>query len=122
MKDTFCRLYGSYEALNRGKITEALIDFTSGIDEFIELNRQTNSPNFKENIKCLLQQVSEKKLLLGCSIFSDEDSDAKHSTTGLVTGKIILISLFQIIIFRKKKRTIDNDYAFFCLKQDMHIP
>ena len=74
---TLCRLYGSYHALESGKIAKALIDFTGGFDEIIDLTEKLCRPNFTEEIKCILQQASTNKFFIGCSIFSNDESNEK---------------------------------------------
>ena len=63
------RLCGSYEAMEGGFTTDALIDMTGGIEEAFELNSAaTATQEFKEQIKRVLWQAYLRKSMLGCSI------------------------------------------------------
>jgi len=63
------RLCGSYEAMEGGFTTDALIDMTGGIEEAFELNTpSTATKDFKEQIKRVLWQAYLRKSMLGCSI------------------------------------------------------
>ena len=63
------RLCGSYEAMEGGFTTDALIDMTGGIEEAFELNSAaTATKEFKEQIKRVLWQAYLRKSMLGCSI------------------------------------------------------
>ena len=41
----YCRIFGCYEALHLGSVTEALEDFTGGVAESVELHKD----GFNEN-------------------------------------------------------------------------
>jgi hypothetical protein len=63
------RVCGSYEAMEGGFTTDALIDMTGGIEEAFELNSSsTAATDFKEQIKRVLWQAYLRKSMLGCSI------------------------------------------------------
>ena len=56
---------GSYEALMDGKIQDALVDFTGGVSEVIDVTekRKTTQELFDE-----LKSYEEMNSLMGCSI------------------------------------------------------
>lgn len=64
------RLCGSYEAMEGGFTTDALIDMTGGIEETFDLNTGpgTNNFQFKEQIKHVLWQAHLRESMIGCSI------------------------------------------------------
>ena len=37
MDTLFCRIHGSYEALDGGNLSDALVDFTGGVSELVSL-------------------------------------------------------------------------------------
>lgn len=64
------RLCGSYEAMEGGFTTDALIDMTGGIEEAFELNSTATagSKEFQEQIKTVLRQAYYRQSMIGCSI------------------------------------------------------
>ena len=56
------RLHGSYEALKGGKASEAMVDFTGGVTEAIDLKKP--APKLFRN----LLKASERNALMSCSI------------------------------------------------------
>jgi hypothetical protein len=98
MKMIFCfRVCGSYESMVGGKIADALIDFTGGIDGSIKLHRSPPAPGFREEIKHLLCQACARKSMVGCSIRKKrEDNNSGHLDTGLIKGKYIFLFIFQM--------------------------
>jgi hypothetical protein len=42
-----CRLNGSYAALDGGNLADALVDFTGGVAEMIQLKSEAGQPIFK---------------------------------------------------------------------------
>ena len=64
------RLCGSYEAMEGGFTTDALIDMTGGIEEAFELNNAATagSKDFQDQIKAVLLQAYYRQSMIGCSI------------------------------------------------------
>lgn len=64
------RLCGSYEAMEGGFTTDALIDMTGGIEEAFELNNAATagSKDFQDQIKTVLFQAYYRQSMIGCSI------------------------------------------------------
>ena len=44
------RLHGSYECLDGGNLSDALVDFTGGVAELIQLVSETGDQIYKVNI------------------------------------------------------------------------
>ena len=66
----FCRLAGSYEALEAGNPAEALVDFTGGVSETVDLV-QGNHANDLEKRKELFQKLykyMDRESLVSASI------------------------------------------------------
>lgn len=59
----FCRLYGSYEALEGGSTAEALEDFTGGLIEHYDLGECP-----KEALLALMIRAFQMGSMFGCSI------------------------------------------------------
>ena len=57
------RLFGSYEALKSGSSSEAMVDFTGGLTELIDLGPKQPADLFTIMIKAV-----ERCALMGCSI------------------------------------------------------
>ena len=83
------RVCGSYEVIVGGLVSDGLVDFTGGIDEYVLLDHSSTASDYKEEIKRLLCQAIERKSMVGCSISKSEDesSGAESSNMGLVSGK-----------------------------------
>lgn len=81
------RLCGSYEAMEGGFTTDALIDMTGGIEEAFDINSpSTANKDFKEQIKRVLWQAYLRKSMLGCSITADPKITEAKLSNGLVKG------------------------------------
>ena len=61
-----CRLRGCYEALDGGKLQDAMVDMTGGISEVIDLNDKGSLP---PNLYDLLVHSYSMRSLQGCCIF-----------------------------------------------------
>ena len=61
----FSRLHGSYQALEGGKIQDALVDMTGGIGEVVGMHNKEEIP--KGLFKSILQ-THRMNSLMGCSI------------------------------------------------------
>lgn len=65
------RLYGSYEALEAGQTTEALIDMSGGLEEAFDLTKMNSET--KATLWTALYQASCKNSIMGCSITVDSN-------------------------------------------------
>lgn len=65
LKRVYCRLYGSYENIDGGFISDALVDFTGGISELVDItNKSTVS---KQLFQSMMKSMSMQSMI-GCSI------------------------------------------------------
>ncbi|CAF1216362.1 unnamed protein product [Adineta steineri] len=87
LEKAYAKLCGSYEAMEGGFTTDALIDMTGGIEEAFELNSTAAATaDFKEQIKRVLWQAYLRKSMLGCSITADPKVTEAKLLNGLVKG------------------------------------
>jgi hypothetical protein len=59
------RLRGNYEALDGGRIQDAIVDLTGAISEYIDLSDKSNIPN---NLYDLIRKSYQMNSLMGASI------------------------------------------------------
>nr|CAD7453235.1 unnamed protein product [Timema tahoe] len=59
----YAKLYGSYEALDGGTICEAMVDFTGGVSERIDLSRIT-----QDSLLSIMLKAYDRGSLMGCAI------------------------------------------------------
>ncbi|CAF1568337.1 unnamed protein product, partial [Didymodactylos carnosus] len=85
LEKAYAKVCGSYEAMEGGFTTDALIDMTGGIEEAFELNGVT-TPDFKDQVKRVLWQAYLRKSMLGCSITADPNVTEARLSNGLVKG------------------------------------
>ncbi|CAF3407564.1 unnamed protein product [Rotaria socialis] len=87
LEKAYAKICGSYEAMEGGFTTDALIDMTGGIEEAFELNNaSTANAEFKERVKRVLWQAYLRKSMLGCSITADPNVTEARLSNGLVKG------------------------------------
>ena len=84
LEKAYAKVHASYEALVAGSIGDALVDFTGGICENIEL-KEMSKEDLKKFFKTLVK-ASDRKSLMGCYIGALETFREKQTTTGLVMG------------------------------------
>ncbi|CAF0870416.1 unnamed protein product [Rotaria sordida] len=85
LEKAYAKVYGSYEVLAGGFITDGLVDLTGGMDEVIMFDEELSSPDFKEKIKRLILQAFARKSIVGCVIFNTLGTEG-ILPNGLVSG------------------------------------
>ena len=83
LEKAFAKLHGSYAALKGGSTCEALVDFTGGISEVVNLKRRGMS---EQDLFKLLLQAYKKRSLNCCSIQPDPDIHEARTELGLIKG------------------------------------
>ena len=85
------RLHGSYGALDGGNLSDALVDFTSGISEMIDLTLKNEQfsrhpEQKKELFDTLAQELEDHALMCAAITATNEDEMEQRTELGLVKG------------------------------------
>ncbi|CAL8072205.1 unnamed protein product [Orchesella dallaii] len=87
LEKAYAKLCGSYGALDGGNLCDALIDFTSGIGEMINLREGYTSLESKEKLRKQMLRRHDEHALMCCAISTNDSSLFETRTrTGLVIG------------------------------------
>eukprot|EP00058_Branchiostoma_floridae_P005388 XP_002590876.1 hypothetical protein BRAFLDRAFT_129583 [Branchiostoma floridae] len=89
LEKAYAKLYGSYEALKGGSVTEAMEDFTGGVTEGMDLR---NAP--KDLLK-IVEKAMMRNSLMGCSVEADPNAIDSKMDNGLVMGHAYSITGLQ---------------------------
>ena len=95
LEKAFAKLHGGYASLRGGSTCEALVDFTGGISEVVNLNKpgMTGAELFR-----LLLTADNKKSLNCCSIQPDPNIHEARTALGLVKGHAYSITKVNIFL------------------------
>ena len=83
------RLHGSYEVLDGGNLGDALVDFTSGVTQFVSLkdDYRTDDEEKKRRLFRTMASEIEDHALMCCAIsVADSAEMEKKTDLGLVKG------------------------------------
>ena len=86
------RLHGSYEALDGGNLSDALVDFTGGVSELVALESEAGEKLYEEEerraelFSRLVEEVSQHSLLC-CAIRAGRGEEQTRTEVGLVRGQ-----------------------------------
>ena len=85
------RLHGSYEALDGGNLSDALVDFTGGVSELVALESETGEKLYEEEERraelfSRLVEESAQHSLLCCAIRAGRGEEESRTEVGLVRG------------------------------------
>ncbi|XP_055875856.1 calpain-9-like isoform X2 [Biomphalaria glabrata] len=96
LEKAYAKLRGSYEALDGGKIQDALVDMTGGISEVIDLQKKNQVSPELYNLLCTSYQM---RTLMGACIFKPENSPPNEIElpNGLYNGHAYSITGFTQI-------------------------
>nr|KAG5703165.1 hypothetical protein BaRGS_027330 [Batillaria attramentaria] len=94
LEKAYAKLRGCYEALDGGKIQDAMVDLTGGISEVINIEDKNN---ILPNLYDLLMRSFSMKSMQGCSIFRPDGSTQTEIElpNGLYMGHAYSITGFQ---------------------------
>ncbi|GFR57893.1 calpain-A-like [Elysia marginata] len=95
LEKAYAKLYGSYEALKDGNLSEAMVDFTGGVPEKFDLK---NAPS---NLYQMMLKARQRSSLLGCLIESERERELAN---GLVAGQCYSITSVLLIDIKTTRR------------------
>jgi len=103
IEKAYAKLYGCYGNLEGGFSNDALVDFTGGISEMIDLKAARRSPNGGADLYDILYSMMQKSSLLGCHIAAARIPEMSLSS-GLYTGHAY--SITNLVKLKIKDKSI----------------
>ncbi|KAK3095784.1 hypothetical protein FSP39_019019, partial [Pinctada imbricata] len=87
LEKAYAKLYGDYESLQNGKTADAMVDFTGGVAEKIELSK-LNMRDEENKLKLFgkMKEAVENKSLVNCNIQCQRTEVGKELPQGLILG------------------------------------
>ncbi|XP_059080886.1 calpain-5-like isoform X2 [Tigriopus californicus] len=92
LEKAYAKLHGTYEVLDGGNLSDALVDFTSGVSEVIEIDSEVNgyrTDDFEKK-KCFFKSLiteMEDHALMCCAVKATSSAEMEQRTDlGLVKG------------------------------------
>ena len=83
LEKAYAKLHGSYEAIKSGGSCEAMVDFSGGCSEFIEIPK---SQKEQETIYQHMLKSSDRSSMITCYILPDEKVSEAKTDLGLIKG------------------------------------
>ncbi|XP_025084645.1 calpain-8-like isoform X2 [Pomacea canaliculata] len=82
LEKAYAKLYGNYGAIDGGRINDAMLDFTGGITEIIDLKESFN----EEKLSNILEVFWSMETIMGVTIFDPDSQTERRLDTGLYTN------------------------------------
>jgi hypothetical protein len=101
MEKAYAKLYGSYELLDGGHVSDAFVDMSGGLCEIYSRNHLPKNPKERDNFWEVIYESFKRESLIGCSI---EGAGESKLPNGLVTGHAYTIT--KVFLLRNKDRLI----------------
>ncbi|KAK7090817.1 calpain-5-like [Littorina saxatilis] len=89
LEKAYAKIFGSYEALDGGRLTEALEDFTGGVSDSLDLVEMgiKDKPDNRVDLYARLKREMDRNTMMGASIPADSSAEMEQVTpNGLVKG------------------------------------
>jgi hypothetical protein len=96
LEKAYAKFYGSFEAIEGGQVSEAMIDFTGGINETYDLDKAP------ANLFNIMKKALKGKSLIGAGIGEPENRDKYFDGKGLVNGHAYSITKVRTIPYDGK--------------------
>uniref|UniRef100_A0A0N5AK25 Calpain catalytic domain-containing protein n=1 Tax=Syphacia muris TaxID=451379 RepID=A0A0N5AK25_9BILA len=91
LEKAYAKLHGSYEALKGGTTSEALVDMTGGLTEFVDLKKPP------KNLLQMMFKGFEMGSLFGCSIEAQPNEFEARTREGLIKGHAYSITGMRMV-------------------------
>lgn len=99
-------MHGSYEVLDGGNLTDALVDFTGGVAELLHLDMdeseggfRTADPDRKKDLFKTMTDELEEHSLMCCAISNDDAGQREQRTDlGLIKGHAYGITALRKVV------------------------
>jgi hypothetical protein len=83
MEKAYAKLIGSYQAMEGGIESDALVDLTGGAQKMLALRESRGTEGGRENVWKLLRKFNERDNLMGCAsngevILTSSSPDTHH--------------------------------------------
>eukprot|EP00095_Tigriopus_kingsejongensis_P006591 maker-scaffold516_size150393-snap-gene-0.24 protein:Tk06591 transcript:maker-scaffold516_size150393-snap-gene-0.24-mRNA-1 annotation:"calpain t" len=92
LEKAYAKLHGSYETLDGGNLSDALVDFTSGVSEVLNIDDpttgyRTDDPERKKDLFKMLMTEMEDHALMCCAVKATTAEEMEQRTDlGLIKG------------------------------------
>ncbi|XP_055873006.1 calpain-5-like isoform X2 [Biomphalaria glabrata] len=100
LEKAYAKLFGDYQSMTSGQTSDALVDFTGGLAELLDLESyDLEDENIKKMLFKKLEAAYEKRSLMTCVIEVAEDEIGEDGPEGLVLGQgynITMVKTFEI--------------------------
>ncbi|XP_059144535.1 calpain-5-like isoform X2 [Physella acuta] len=108
----YAKLFGDYESMSTGHPSDALVDFTGGLSEKLDLKTQYNftNPEVKKSVFQKLEAAIDNKALINCINMVDPGEIGTEGPKGLIRGQGYNITLVKTIEIPKSHwGTLDHE-------------
>ncbi|EDO40193.1 predicted protein [Nematostella vectensis] len=102
LEKAYAKLNGSYESLKGGQTGEALEDFTGGLAESFDLNK-----NVPKDLFCIMQTAEKRHALMGCSIAAKANEIEAKLNNGLVKGHAYTVTGCRQVKAKTRRGDLD---------------
>lgn len=101
LEKAYAKISGNYESLEGGNLSDALVDFTSGISEVIELKKEGYDEDDSKRVELFkrMKKEMERHSLMCCALNANSQQEMEMQTeVGLVKGHAYGITAVKKVI------------------------